>query len=293
MPRVKQTVRRRPPVPALPDRPTRLRVLWRRQRRMLRPGAIALVAGVCGLGGLAVFHSLSQGASLSERVGHVTAGLGLRLHQVIVEGRQKTPETLLRAAIGIAPGDPLLSFSLSAARARIEAIQWVQEAEVERRLPDTIVVRLTERRPFAVWQRDGRFVLIDRDGDVVTDSDVATFASQLPLVVGPGAPSAAAGLLDALANQPDIAGRVAAAVRVGERRWNLRMKNGADIELPEGGEPPALARLAVLQAGHAVLDRPVSIDLRLPDRLVFRPMPGLSVDPTSDAKDAPPARRPT
>lgn len=294
MSRVKPAAsRRRPPVPALPDRPSRMRLLWRRQRRLVRPGATLILLGAAGIFGVAAVHSLGQGESLSQRFGHLTARLGLRVRQVIVEGRQKTPEPLLRAAIGLSPGDPLLAFSLSAARARIETIQWVQQAEVERLLPDTLVVRLTERRPFAVWQHDGRFVLIDREGDIVTDSDVATFASQLPLVVGPGAPAAASALLDALAAQPDIAGRVSAAVRVGERRWNLRLKNGADIQLPEGVEAAGLARLAALQAGHAVLDRPVSVDLRLLDRLVIRPLPGVAPNTTSETKDAPPARRPT
>ena len=280
MPRVKVSVKRRPPVPALPDRPSRLRVMWRRQRRLARPGFALLLIGAAGMGGLALVRSLEQGESVADRLGHATAHLGLRVKQVIVEGRQKTPEAVLRNAIGVSPGDPLLSLSLEAARERIEAIRWVQQATVERRLPDTLVIRLTERRPFAVWQRDGRFVLIDRDGDVVTDSDVSTFARELPLVVGPGAPEAAARLLDALAALPKILERVTACVRVGERRWNLHMKNGADIQLPEGGEAAALARLVVLQDAHAVLDRPVSVDLRLPDRLVIRPMTGVMVDPS-------------
>ncbi len=62
-----------------------------------------------------------------------------------------------------------------------------------------------------------------------------------------------------------------AAVRVGERRWNLRLSNGADVLLPEGEEVAALDRLLQLQQDHAVLDRPLqAIDLRLPDRLVLR-----------------------
>ena len=282
-------VRRRPPVPPLPDRPTRLRVMWRRQRRLIRPGLALALLAVAGIGFLALVHSLGEGASFSERFGHATARLGLRVQQVVVEGRQKTPDGLLRAALGVTPGDPMLSFSLAAARARIESIPWVQQAVVQRRLPDTLLVRLIERRPFAVWQHDGKFLLIDRDGATVTDSDVATFAGELPLVVGPGAPDAAATLLDALAAQPDIAAHVSASVRVGERRWSLRLKNGADVLLPEGGEGAALARLAELQAAHAVLDRPVTVDLRLSDRLVVRPMPGVVADP----RDAAPGRRPT
>jgi cell division protein FtsQ len=253
------------------------------------------------LGALFVFgmaagllHLLGQGESFRERLGNATAHLGLRVDQVIVEGRVKTPEPVLDRAIGIARGAPILSYALPAARARIEAINWVQSAVVQRRLPDTIVVQLQERRPFAVWQHEGRFRLVDRDGQVVTDSDVSTFAGQLPLIVGAGAPVAAAALLDALARQPNIQSRVSAAIRVGERRWNLRLTNGMDVLLPEGAEVQALTRLAELQATHQLLDRPLqAIDMRLPDRFVFRPQ----VTPAAEPRDAapaavPPVRRP-
>ncbi len=292
MPRVKKTRA----APVVQDRPGRWQVLLRRQRRLLAPAGAGLALLVVVLVGGAALHVAGQGQSLRERIGDATARIGLRVAQVQIEGRQKTPEPLLRAAIGVTPGSPILSYSLQDARARIEQINWVQSATVERRLPDTIVVRVVERRPFAVWQHEGRFRLIARDGQVVTDSDVSSFASQLPLVVGAGAPTAAAALLDALAKQPDIQSRVAAAVRVGERRWNLRLSNGIDVLLPEGAETQALARLAELQTQHALLDRPLqAIDMRLPDRLVFRPQATRAADP----KDATPAnaastnRRPT
>ncbi|MCW3477895.1 cell division protein FtsQ/DivIB [Limobrevibacterium gyesilva] len=270
------------------DRPGRWKLIWRRQRQMLRPALAgsALIAAFLLVGGLV--HTLGDGADFRERMGNATASFGLRIQTIVIEGRNKTPEPLVRAALGVRSGDPILTFSVADARARLETINWVQSATVERRLPGTILVQLTERRPFAVWQHEGKFALIDRDGDMVTDSDVAAFAGQLPLVVGIGAPKAAAFLLDALAAQPDLQARTVAAVRVGERRWNLRMNNGTDILLPEGAEVQALARLVELQASHALLDRPLqAVDLRLPDRLVVRPLP----DPSRNASG--PARKPT
>ncbi len=288
MPRMK----RPRPSPFVQDRPRQRQMLLRRVRRAVAPLAAGTVLlGVIGAG-VGLVHMFGQGQSFSERMGHATAALGLRVRDVVIEGRQKTPEALLRAAIGGAPGDPILSYSVAEARARIETIRWVQSASVTRQLPDTILVKLVERRPFAVWQRDGKFVLIDREGQLVTDSDVGAFANELPLVVGEGAPAAAAALIDALAAQPAIQARVTAAVRVGERRWNLRLNNGMDVLLPEGAEVAALARLAEWQGTHALLDRPLqALDLRLPDRLVFRPQPPRG----PDAKDpqSPPARKPT
>jgi cell division protein FtsQ len=193
----------------------------------------------------------------------------------VVEGRSNTPEPLLNAALGVRRGDSMLGFSIQGARQRIETLSWVEHAAIERRLPGTLVVSLTERRPFAIWQNQGRFVLIDRNGETVANEDVAAFG-ELPLVVGTGAPKAATALLDALAAQPQVKSHVVAAVRVGERRWNLRMKNGGDVLLPEGAEAAALAKLAELQNADALLDRPLAVvDLRLPDRLVVRPQQAL------------------
>lgn len=159
------------------------------------------------------------------------------------------------------------------ARQRIESLSWVDQATVERRLPGTVVVFLKERRPFAIWQNQGKFALIDRNGQLVANQNLAEF-HQLPLVVGAGAPVAAATLIDALTDRPELQKRVVAAVRVGERRWNLRLNNGADVMLPEGHEVEALDRLMDLQQQHALLDRPlVAIDMRLGDRLVLRPRP--------------------
>jgi cell division protein FtsQ len=213
-------------------------------------------------------------AGFREHLGDATGAFGLRVRDVQIEGRANTPEPLLRAALGVASGAPILGFSVAAARARVETLAWVEHATVERRLPDTIVVNLQERRPFAVWQYQGKFTLIDRDGQVVADQNLAQFG-HLPLVVGAGAPAAAAALLDALTDRPALQDRVIAAVRVGERRWNLRTNEGTDVMLPEGAEIAALDRLLKMQQDHALLDRPLAvIDMRLPDRLVLRPLPG-------------------
>jgi len=266
----------KPPRP-LNDRPTRWTLLRRRQRYLLRPVAWG-VAGVLLLAsGAALVRTVQPGGSLAPLRARISAGVSLPVQDIVVEGRSLTPESTLRTALGVAKSDKMLGFSLEAARARIERLTWVQRATVERRLPGTVVVQLVERRPFAVWQTRDKFVLIDRAGQVVAEQDpvkdAAAFAT-LPLVVGPGAPEFAAALLDQLAAQPGLRARVVAAIRVGERRWNLRLNNGADVLLPEGAEAPAMSRLMELQAAQSLLDRPLqTVDLRLPDRMVVRAQP--------------------
>lgn len=286
---------RRPiPPPRIPSRPGRWKLLIRRQRRLLRPAALASILVIAGAVFVVGVNVMGSGPPLRERVGKIGAEIGMRVGSVVIEGREKTPENLLRAAIGVSRGDPILSYSVTEARSRIETLTWVQHATVERRLPNTILVHLVERSPFAVWQTQGRFVLIDRSGDMVTDSDVASFSNELPLVVGVGAPQAAASLIDAMARRPAVRDHLVAAVRVGDRRWNLRMKNGTDVLLPEGAEEAALAKLAELQAQHQLLDRPLQIvDLRLPDRLVIRARSDSGVADRPATTQSPTARKPT
>ncbi len=282
MPRVSRSPRN-----SVNDRPARLKLWLRRQKKLLRPAAWAAFSVLLALLLIGVLRSAAPGgtlATLRERVGNATAFAGLRVRDIVIEGRANTPEPLLRAALGVNKGDPMLGFSLEQARQRIETLSWIEHATVERRLPDTIVVNIQERRPFAIWQNDGKFVLIDRSGQVVAHQDVASFRG-LPLVVGAGAPPSAATLLDALTARPTLQQRVVAVVRVGERRWNLRMNNGADVMLPEGHEIVALDRLMQLQQDHDLLDRPlVAIDMRLPDRLVLRPHPSDPAAPPPNPK---------
>jgi cell division protein FtsQ len=267
-------------------RPSRLKLLVRRQRRLFKPLALSVVSFGIVMVGLLVVHSAQSGGWAARLQKAFARNVDLRVQQIVINGRANTPEPLLRAALGVSTGDPILGFSVSGARDRIESLSWVEHVAVERRLPGTIFVDLTERRPFAIWQNQGKFLLIDRDGQIVANEDVAAFGD-LPLVVGAAAPAHAAALLDLLETVPDIRDRVAATVRVGERRWNLQLKNGITVMLPEGHEQAALKRLHDLQTSQTLLDRPlVFIDMRLPDRLAVRVKPSAEIVPESHPAEA-------
>ena len=268
-------------------RPNRWKLLARRQRRNLRLATFAISGFVIVMIGVSVAHSAQTGGAIAVLQQRFARAIDLRVQDIRIDGRSNTPEPLLRKALGVSRGDPILGFSVEGARERIESLSWVEHVAVERRLPDTIYVDLTERRPFAIWQYQGKFQLIDRAGEVVADEDVAAF-TDLPLVVGQGAPAHASDMLNALTTVPEIHTRVAAIIRVGERRWNLQLKNNVTVMLPEGHEPAALARLADLQSRQQLLDRPlVFVDMRLPDRLAVRARPPAPASPPTQPEVKP------
>lgn len=266
------------------DRPSRTHLFLRRQRRLVAPALLGLLLLAGTAAALRVGYAMRNERSFAPMRAHLGRLAGLRVTDIVVEGRDMTPEAQVLTALGVSRGDPLLGFSVEAARSRLDQLSFVDHATVERRLPGTVLVSLVERRPYAVWQEHGHFVLIDRKGTVVeshgmTGKDADAF-SQLPLVVGEGAAAAAAGLIDDLAAEPAIRRQVVASIRVGERRWNLLLRDGADVLLPEGAEPQALRRLAQYEGSMQLLERPLqTIDMRLPDRLVLRPRPGSGAAP--------------
>jgi cell division protein FtsQ len=176
------------------------------------------------------------------------------------------------------------------AKEKLETLPWVRSAVVERRLPDTLYVRLVERKPLALWQHGGKLELIDHEGAVIPVTRLDRFA-KLPLVVGEGAASHAAELLDMLASEPDLASRVTAAVRVGDRRWNLRIDNAIEVLLPADAPASAWAQLARLERSSAILKRDVqTVDVRLPDRLVLRVNPEVPKEAPTSKKGRPSAK---
>jgi cell division protein FtsQ len=203
----------------------------------------------------------------------VTIRAGLTVDDVLVAGRRETKRSDLLSAIDAQRGDPIIVFDPTAARQRVMNLGWVADAKVERRLPNTIYVRLSERSPVAVWQRNGEFSLVDAEGVVIGESSAGQ-RRDLTLIVGAEAPRHASTLLVMLDTQPQLMERVVAAVRVADRRWNLRLNNGIDVRLPEINPQAAWDHLAELEAEHKLLERDIIlIDLRLPERLVVRMRP--------------------
>lgn len=227
-----------------------------------------------------VLAGLPQKAADAAREGFYakTAAAGFVVEDILVEGRDQTDADILLALLNIRRGDPLFSFHPASARKMVEQIAWVEKARVERRFPDTVYVRLTERKPFALWQHDGRVRLIDRHGVVLTERGLKEYGDML-ILVGEKAPEQAGQLEELLTLAPALTERVDAATWVGGRRWDIRLKSGAMIKLPEKDAAYALNRLVKQHETEGILDKRLKvIDIRGRDRIVVQTFPGTTVE---------------
>jgi cell division protein FtsQ len=277
MRRVNPTARPRRAVQRGGTKPRRRRTRpWLEPRRLLLLGAgVTAVLTIAVSGWL--WHSgwiARQVARTIAAVYQATADVGFAVDQVLVEGRNRTRAAAILDRLAVERGSPILALDPERSRDRLEALPWVRQASVERRLPHLLYIRLTEREPMAIWQLDGKLSVIDHGGEVIPGAKAKRFA-ELPLVVGAGAADHAAALLDMLRREPDLRPLVTAAVRVGTRRWNLRLKGDVEVRLPEQDAAEAWRQFAELERAHGLLQRDVvAIDLRLPGRLVVRTAPG-------------------
>lgn len=216
---------------------------------------------------MAVLH-LSP-TNLASITSAVSSRAGLTLARYEVRGQRYTTEREIVAALAIEQGTPLLSIDLTAARARVERLPWVKSALVERVLPDSLSIEVTERRAAAVWSMPERDRLIDIEGrtlaEVARGSDVG-----LPVLSGEDAGPGAAGILPALASNVEIARRLVEAQRIAGRRWTLHLAGGTRVLLPADGIDAALAWLSSRPA-EGLLDAGLeAIDLRVHAQLVVR-----------------------
>ncbi len=263
----------------------------KKRREIFRKGQyIALAAlGVTLVGGGFWLWKTNTPSRVAQSVADgaygLTAKAGFSVRTLYLEGRSRTAMKEIQKALDFKKGSPILRVSLDETRERLEAIESIQHAAVERELPGTLYVRIVERQPVAIWQNNGKMSLVDDNGVVMNDVEPGPY-SRLPLIVGAEAPKHVAELLTILSAEPELAKRFASAIYVGERRWNIRLESGLEIRLPEENPLGAWRQLAELQTKQKLLDRDVKmIDMRVAGRLFMKVAPEDMPDKAVGAKE--------
>ncbi|HEY2134714.1 MAG TPA: cell division protein FtsQ/DivIB [Xanthobacteraceae bacterium] len=195
---------------------------------------------------------------------------GFAITGVALAGQKHLTREEIFATAGVTGHTSLLFLDVADARARLKTNPWIADATVQKLYPDRLQIAIVERAAFALWQKGGRIGVIADDGTVLEPYMSRRFAG-LPLFVGDGAAGRAKDFLALLERYPAVRDNLRAAILVAERRWNLRLKNGVDVRLPEFDVDRALDQLVTLDRDQKLLTRDiVSVDLRLPDRVTVR-----------------------
>lgn len=200
-----------------------------------------------------------------------SAAAGFRIDYVDVKGRKRTDRADLQKAVGLTRGQSIFTIDLPAIHKRVQTLAWVKDVSIIRRLPDRIDIILYEYEPFALYQKGKKKVLVNRQGVEITTQHLHQFKA-LPVFSGKKALSGASALMDLLADYPVVRNRLVAAHWAGQRRWDLVLDHGGTLHLPESDIRAALDRLMQQERQRRILAQKQVIDLRLPDRILLRPI---------------------
>jgi len=239
---------------------------WPRIRRNI--GRAFVVFGVTGF--IWWFFAADIPGRIQQALLNATADGGLKVENILIEGRGRTSQSAIKQALKIKEGEPILGFDPHEARLRLLELPWIAEARVERRAPATIYVGITEHTPIAVWQHEQKLYLLNNAGEAISEKAPGEFESLL-VIVGAGAPTHLIDLLQLMSLNPGVKARVTAAVWVGDRRWNLILDRRIEVRLPEENVATAWRHLVrVLNSESMVNAQTTRIDLRLPDRIIMK-----------------------
>jgi cell division protein FtsQ len=232
--------------------------------------ATLFVLASIGYGAMRGDHLPEAIAQLKDARDGLANAVGFHIQHRSIAGQRQLGEKDVLSIAGVTERTSLLFLDVDAARARLMASPWIAEASVHKFYPGGLRIEITEREPFALWQKDAKVSVIAVDGTVLALLGDRRFAA-LPLVVGPGAAKKAKDFLAVLDRYPVIRDSVRASILVADRRWNLKLKNGIDVRLPEADIEGGLDRLAALDRDKKLTTRDITaIDLRLPDRVTVR-----------------------
>ncbi len=200
-----------------------------------------------------------------------TIETGFAVKYVDIKGRNHTSNQHILAALNIHEGDAILRLELTEMRERLINIGWIKDALVRRHLPDRLEIILQERIPLALWQTDDGHKVIDSAGKIITEAHSQKF-THLPVISGKNAPAKAYQILQMLQTEPELFADVWAVQLVSDRRWDVYLRSGVTVRLPEQDAGSAWSRLALIEQEKQITARDIStIDLRVPNKLVVEP----------------------
>ncbi len=249
-----------------------------RRRRIRTAISIFTVSTIC----LAVITTLylwrngtvaNWMASSESKVEQMLVDAGLVVESVDMLGAKVARADDILNAADIHIGQALLSLDIEQIIAEIEALDWIKNASIRRDFSGDIIINVVEHNPAAVWQVDNKLWIVSDEGVQITDQQLEYFA-HLPMISGVGAEMELEALINAISSNEELFTRVETATWVGGRRWDLILKNGIKIMMPETDMEVAWKNLTDLEQKEQLLARNIlTVDFRVKDKTVVRLTP--------------------
>ncbi|MDC3084470.1 cell division protein FtsQ/DivIB [Gammaproteobacteria bacterium] len=199
------------------------------------------------------------------------AQLDIKLKNVKILGIENTKPTEVINIVSGLKETSLSNIDLHEISTQINNIDWIKKSELRKVYPSTLVVKVYEHNPIAIWFNNGNKFLVDDESEIIKELNPNNFKN-LKVIAGLNALEDIPEIISMIRNYPEFEKKIKSLLRVGDRRWTVRLHNGITIHLPEKNVANAIEEIEQLDSKHALLSRYVDIiDMRLPDRIDIMP----------------------
>ena len=188
-----------------------------------------------------------------------------------IQGSSDSLNAEIREILGL--NFPISSFDLDLAdlRNRVLSLPPVETAEVRLEGGSILHVKVKEKVPALLLKDDTGIHVLNKNGDYIRPLLSNDYGSKLPVITGEGAQKAAAEAFILFSALYDKLDEVRGLVLVGGRRWNIVLKSGQVIMLPEKKSEQAVQKILILDKAEKILSRDIAVfDFRLPYRITLR-----------------------
>ena len=193
------------------------------------------------------------------------------LSALSIQGSSDSLNAEIREILGL--NFPISSFDLDLAdlRNRVLSLPPVETAEVRLEGGNILLVKVKEKVPALLLKDDTGIHVLNKNGDYIRPLLSTEYGSKLPVITGEGAQKAAAEAFILFSALYDKLDEVRGLVLVGGRRWNIVLKSGQVIMLPEKKSEQAVQKILILDKAEKILSRDIAVfDFRLPYRITLR-----------------------
>ena len=138
-------------------------------QRLLMVAANALLVGVLALGSFWLYHRTQQDSRFAIKA-------------VEISGATHTAASGVERIAAAYKGRNLFRLDIASVQKDFLTLPWVERIQIEKKLPDTLAIRIIERVPVALVVRDGTPQYVDSRGRIFADLSPAAGNDELPLI---------------------------------------------------------------------------------------------------------------
>jgi cell division protein FtsQ len=160
--------------------------------------------------------------------------------------------------------------SLNKVMQHVESFDCVYRSNITRIFPNKLKIEIINKEPIAIWQNKKKFEFITNRNGLMKIRDTKNLDDFI-IVTGENANYRIKALLDIIKIEPSIFSTVDSAIRVGDRRWDIKLKSGVEIKLPEKNPEIAWNKYIELTDNPKFQSKHLRIiDLRIPNKIYAR-----------------------